>query len=225
MQAVDWDICLPLQFGHSSAPPLELSRAVTRGLLRERFESFIQERFAKAHKARISHFMPELIGLQDGSGALCAVTGIRLAAAESLFLERYLDEPIEHIVERTAGRSVDRLGIVEVGNLAASNLGSARLSIITVTWLLAMAGLEWVAFTGNAGLVNSFNRLGLRPVTLCPADPLRLGEERHAWGNYYQTRPSVHVGDIRAGFLHLRQSGVFEHFGLPQHLEPSCHVA
>jgi hypothetical protein len=225
MQVLDWNICLPLQFGQRSAPLLELTHAMAQSPLRARFEAFIQERFHKAHKAQISQFMPELFGLQDGSGSLQAVAGIRSAVAEPLFLERYLDEPIERTIEAAAGRSVERLGIVEVGNLAASNLGSARLSIITVTWLLAMGGLEWVAFTGNPALVNSFNRLGLRPVTLCPADPLRLGEERHAWGNYYETRPSVHVGDIRSGFLHLRRSGVFEHFGLPQSLERSSHVA
>jgi hypothetical protein len=225
MQALDWNFCLPLRFGNSNTPLLELRRAVTQDPSRERFETFIQERFRKAHKAQISQFMPELFGLQDSEGSLQAVAGVRLAISEPLFLERYLDEPIEQTLESTAARTVDRLGIVEVGNLAAANLGSARLSIITVTWLLAMAGLEWVAFTGNSALVNSFNRLGLRPVTLCPADPLRLGEERHAWGNYYETRPHVHVGDIRSGFLHLRQSGVFEHFGLPPSLERSCHVA
>jgi hypothetical protein len=225
MQALDWNICLPLRFGHSSMPALVLERVLPQEPRRETLEAFIQERFYKAHNAHIQHFMPELFGLTDGSGVLYAVTGIRPAASEPLFLERYLDEPIERNVETAAGRPVEREGIVEVGNLAASNLGSARLSIITVTWLLAMGGLEWVAFTGNPGLVNSFNRLGLRPVTLCQADPMRLGDERHAWGSYYQTQPSVHVGDIRSGFLHLRESGVFEHFGLPHHLERCCHVA
>jgi hypothetical protein len=225
MQALDWNICLPLRFGHTSTPALVLSRVLAEQPLRETYEAFIQERFYKAHNARIQHFMPELFGLTDGSGALRAVTGVRSAVSEPLFLQRYLDAPIERMVEAAAGRPVERQGIVEVGNLAASNLGSARLSIITVTWLLAMGGLEWVAFTGNPGLVNSFNRLGLRPTTLCPADPLRLGDERHAWGSYYQTQPSVHVGDIRSGFLHLREHGVFEHFGLPDHLERNCHVA
>jgi hypothetical protein len=193
--------------------------------LRNDFEAFIQERFRKAHNADVRHFMPELFGLNDGAGTLCAVAGIRLATSGRLFLENYLDDPIEHQVHAAAGRPVDRQGIVEVGNLAASNLGSARISIITITWLLAMGGLEWVAFTGNTGLVNSFNRLGLRPVTLCEADPLRLGDERYAWGSYYETQPSVHVGDIRSGFLHLSKMGLFERFGLPLTLEQSCYVA
>jgi len=80
--------------------------------------------------------------------------------------------PIEPLISAAAaGNRSDRRAIAEVGNLAASDTGSARLSIIAITWLLAMAGLEWVAFTGNIGLVNSFHRLGLKPVTLSRADP------------------------------------------------------
>lgn len=225
MSSLDWNICLPLSFGNAGSPALSLQRALVQEPSRDELEAFIQQRFLKAHNAEIHQFMPELFGLKDNEGTLCAVAGVRTAASEVLFLERYLDEPIEHVIEAYSGRAVDRQGIVEVGNLAATTLGSARLSIITITWLLAMGGLEWVAFTGNAGLVNSFIRLGLRPVTLCAADPMRLGEDRHTWGNYYDTKPRVHVGDIRAGFLHLSHSGVFERFGLPLMLEQPCHVA
>ncbi|MNR35817.1 Thermostable hemolysin [compost metagenome] len=120
---------------------------------------------------------------------------------------------------------MDRADIVEVGNLAASDTGSARMSIIAITYLLAMGGLDWVAFTGNLGLVNSFHRLGLKPVTLCAADPARLGDDRHSWGSYYESKPWVHVGNIRAGFIHLRDSGMFNRLGLPSSIEESSHVA
>ena len=118
-----------------------------------------------------------------------------------------------------------RSAIVEVGNLAANDTGSARLSIIAITYLLAMGGLEWVTFTGNIGLVNSFHRLGLKPVTLCAADPERLGDERQHWGSYYESKPWVHVGNIRAGFIHLRNIGLFTRLGLPASIEGACHVA
>lgn len=225
MSGFDWNIHLPLRFGTAGTPGLELTRSLSGDASRHDLEAFIHKCFHQAYGARISHFMPELFGLSDRNSSLCAVAGVRRAATGPLFLEHYLDEPVEQLVFAHAGRPVDREGIVEVGNLAASSLGSARLSIITVTWLLAMGGLEWVAFTGNSSLVNSFNRLGLRPVTLCPADPLRLGEDRHAWGTYYETQPSVHVGDIRAGFIHLSKLGLFERFGLPLTLEQTCNVA
>lgn len=225
MPDFDWNIPLPLRFGQADAPQMSLARALPDEPQRPVFEAFIQQRFRKAHGADIRHFMPELFGMNNASGELCAVAGVRLASAEPLFLERYLDEPIDPLISAAADQPVNRACIVEVGNLAASDTGSARLSIIAITYLLAMGGLEWVAFTGNIGLVNSFHRLGLKPVTLCAADPARLGDDRHSWGSYYESKPWVHVGNIRAGFVHLRNIGMFNRLGLPSSIEESSHVA
>ncbi|NWB29637.1 thermostable hemolysin [Pseudomonas gingeri] len=225
MPESDWNINLPLHFGHAETPQMSLSNALPGDKQRTLFEAFIQQRFRKAYCADIRHFMPELFGVHNGEGELCAVAGVRRAHLEPLFLEYYLDEPIEPLISVAAGRPVDRCGIVEVGNLAACDTGSARLSIITITYLLAMGGLEWVTFTGNIGLVNSFHRLGLKPVTLCAADPERLGDDRHNWGSYYESTPWVHVGNIRAGFIHLRNIGLFTRLGLPTSIEGACHVA
>lgn len=225
MPDFDWNIPLPLHFGQAETPPMSLARALPDGPQRAVFEAYIQQRFRKAHGADIRHFMPELFGMSNAAGELCAVAGVRRADEEPLFLERYLDESIDPLISAAADRPVDRAGIVEVGNLAASDTGSARLSIIAITYLLAMGGLEWVAFTGNIGLVNSFHRLGLKPVTLCAADPERLGDDRHNWGSYYESKPWVHVGNIRAGFIHLRNIGMFNRLGLPSSLEESSHVA
>jgi hypothetical protein len=223
MPDIDWNIAL--HFGQAETPQLSLARALPDEPLRPVLEAFIQQRFRKAHGADIRHFMPELFGMNNPSGELCAVAGVRLASREPLFLERYLDEPVDPLISAAADCAVDRRGIVEVGNLAASDTGSARMSIIAITYLLAMGGLEWVAFTGNIGLVNSFHRLGLKPVTLCAADPARLGEDRHSWGSYYESKPWVHVGNIRAGFIHLRNIGMFSRLGLPASIEESSHVA
>ena len=225
MPDIDWNIALPLHFGQAETPQLSLARALPDEPLRPVLEAFIQQRFRKAHGADIRHFMPELFGMNNPSGELCAVAGVRLASREPLFLERYLDEPVDPLISAAADCAVDRRGIVEVGNLAASDTGSARMSIIAITYLLAMGGLEWVAFTGNIGLVNSFHRLGLKPVTLCAADPARLGEDRHSWGSYYESKPWVHVGNIRAGFVHLRNIGMFNSLGLSSSIEESSHVA
>ena len=225
MSDFNWNVQLPLQFGQAETPRLHLARALPYDPQRCAFETFIQQRFRKAHGADIRHFMPELFGMHNGDGELCAVAGVRRAHLESLFLERYLDEPIEPLISAAADRPVERSAIVEVGNLAASDTGSARLSIIAITYLLAMGGLEWVTFTGNIGLVNSFHRLGLKPVTLCAADPERLGDERQHWGSYYESKPWVHVGNIRAGFVHLRDIGLFARLGLPGSIEGACHVA
>ncbi|WP_028695949.1 thermostable hemolysin [Pseudomonas cremoricolorata] len=188
-------------------------------------ETFIAERFRCVHGAQISQFMPELFAVTDADGALHAIAGARLAASAALFLEQYLDVPIERLVSERMQGLVRRSSIVEIGNLAAVDTGSARLSIVALTYLLASAGLEWVTFTGAATLTNSFHRLGLEPQALCLADPLRLGEQRHAWGRYYQQQPQVQVGNIRAGFTHLREAGIFARLGLDAEGGQVSHVA
>lgn len=140
MPDFDWNIPLPLLFGHADSAPLHLSRALPYDPRRPAFEAFIQQRFRLAHGADIRHFMPQLFGVSQADGELCAVAGVRLARSEALFLEHYLDHPIEALVCAAAGQPVERRAIAEVGNLAASDNGSARLSIIAITWLLAMGG-------------------------------------------------------------------------------------
>lgn len=225
MPDFEWNIPFPLRLAQSERSQTWLTRALPHDRQRPVFEAFIQQCFRQAHGADIRHFMPELFGMKDGVGGLCAVAGVRLAAAGPLFLERYLDEPIDALICAATDQAVDRMAIVEVGNLAARDMGSARLSIIAITYVLAMGGLEWVAFTGNTGLVNSFHRLGLKPLPLCAADPARLGEDSHVWGSYYASKPWVHVGNIRAGFIHLRNVGMFNRLGLPTTIAESSHVA
>jgi len=225
MSDFNWNIALPLHFGQAEAAPMQLARALPGDPHRKAFETFIQQRFHKAHGADIRHFMPELFGMSDACGGLCAVAGMRLASGGRLFLENYLEEAIEVQISACTNNPVGRSSVVEVGNLAACDSGSARTSIIAMTYLLAVGGLEWVAFTGSVGLVNSFHRLGLNPVTLCAADPARLGEERHVWGSYYESRPWVHFGNIRAGFMHLSNIGLFSQLGLPTSTEGASHVA
>ena len=99
MQGLDWNICLPFRFGNAAAPTLSLNRALVQEPLRAEFEAFIQHRFHKAHNADINHFMPELFGLHDEAQTLCAVAGVRKAMSGPLFLEHYLDDPIERAIE------------------------------------------------------------------------------------------------------------------------------
>jgi hypothetical protein len=176
--------------------------------------AFVRQRFNEAHGARISSFMSDLFGLHDAQQQLNAVCGARLADRQALFLEQYLAEPVESAIAGLAGRPVAREEIVEVGNLAAVSAGSARLIIVIMTCLLAQRGLQWVAFTGSAGLINSFHRLGLEPLHLCSADPALLGEGSGDWGHYYEQRPQVFAGNIQLGYRQLCERGVPQRFGL-----------
>src|SRR5687767_3811388 len=90
---------------------------------RAEFEAFIATRFRLAYGARITHFLPHLLGVRDSLGEWRAGAGYAAAAAQTLFLERYLDCPIEHAIAAAGGRSAARCGVVEAGNLASVSPG------------------------------------------------------------------------------------------------------
>ena len=169
--------------------------------------------------------MPDLFGLHDAEQQLSAVCGARLAVEQPLFLEQYLDAPVEQIIARLAERPVVRDEIVEVGNLASISAGSARMIIVIMTCLLAQRGLQWVVFTGAASLINSFHRLGLEPLRLCSADPSVLGEQRHDWGQYYAQRPQVFAGSIQLGYRQLCERGIPQRLGLRSSCVEAPHAA
>ncbi|UUY06744.1 thermostable hemolysin [Pseudomonas sp. J452] len=213
MHHPEWNTVFPLHFGADPQCQSSLCLVGEQDQQRAAYQHFIQQRFNEAHGARVSHFMPELLGLRTPQAELTAVCGARLARSEELFLEQYLQAPVESVIARLAERPVSRSEIVEVGNLAAISPGNARLIIIAMTCLLARRGLQWVVFTGAASLINSFRRLGLEPLRLCEADPQRLGEQQHAWGQYYAQRPQVFAGNIQLGYRQLCEQGVLQRLG------------
>lgn len=225
MTQTEWNDLFPFHFGthNERRASLDLLRQGDPG--RAEAERFIHERFEQVHHADVHHFLPELVALRDSHGRLTAVTGMRPASQGTLFLERYLDEPLEAPVSRLAGRIVPRSELVEVGNLAALSAGNARLMIIAVTWLLAARGMQWVAFTGAASLVNSFHRLGLEPSVLASADPTRLNGESACWGSYYAQHPRVFAGNIGYGHDELERNGVYGRLGFPLLLTENGHAA
>src|SRR5688572_24799703 len=149
------------------------------------FEDFIAARFRRAYGARLTHFLPHLLGVRDGLARWQAAAGYSVAAAQTLFLERYLDRPVESAIAAAFGRPVARSCIVEVGNLAAVSAGMARELIPRLAHHLQSMGYAWAAFTATRALRNTFHRLGLRPLSLAPADPACLADRGASWGTYY----------------------------------------
>ena len=159
-------------------------------------ETFISDIFQRHYDAELNSFAPNLMLLEKDEH-IAAVAGWRCAGTEQLFLENYLDVPIETAVSRLAGKPVDRQRIVEVGNLAAEVRGGGVEVILTLAAHLDRLGFEWVVFTATSELIGMLRRLGLPPLALAAADPERLGADAGAWGSYYATHPVVVAGRIR----------------------------
>jgi len=145
-------------------------------------EQFIHDRFDFEYDADIRHYMPHLVRISTSEREMVAAVGYRDAACHNLFLEHYLDDPIEVIINQYLNTPIARHEIVEVGNLADAHPGGARAAITALTAYLYGAGFRWVVFTGVAKLRNAFSRLGIDTIHIGDADPSRLDtEEQESW--------------------------------------------
>ena len=175
---------------------------------RKDVESFIAQRFLDVHGARINSFMPELLALFDDQGRVLAAVGIRAADRQNLFLEYYLDNPVEQVIVERSGAVGERAGIVEIGNLASRDRRASRaLFRILAKWLHDKR-FEWAVFTGCSSLHRMFATLGIRTITLGRALQARLPRDQQTWGGYYEDNPQVVAGRVNSG------RAVFEHPGV-----------
>jgi hypothetical protein len=164
-------------------------------------EAFVQQVFYSAYQARLDSFYPLLLSISadtstpaPNSADYAAVAGVRPAGGEQLFLENYLELPIEQLT------GVRREQIIEIGNLAPASAGQARWLITTLNAFMLGAGFTHVVFTAVPKLKNAFSRMGLPLTQLAEADGDCLpAEEKAKWGNYYEAKPKVFVGDLRVG--------------------------
>jgi len=167
-------------------------------------KQFIRHHFKRCYNADIHDFCPMLLSAFNRNGELVAAVGYRYANSSALFLEQYLDKPIERIISTQMGQTVKRDEIVEVGNLACARPGLARSMIVELTSLLRFCGFNWVAFTGTNELLNSFKKLKLHPHIIATADEAKLKFSESSWGTYYQSFPSVMYGNINEGYTRLQ---------------------
>jgi len=149
--------------------------------------------YRRRYDAHPTDFAPLLVSLSYGHGPVAAA-GYRGAAQGPLFLERYLDRPVEHVLSATRTFTASRAAIVEVGNLAATRAGAGRRLIHCLGQHLMDEGYAWVVSTVTRELRKLFLRVGVTPLALGIADPHALGDERLRWGRYYEHEPVILAG-------------------------------
>lgn len=159
---------------------------------RAEIERFIGDVFREAYGAEIKRFKPCLMSLRDHDNKLVAACGFRSAALEPLFLETYLDKPIEAVLAERVGFPVKRGDIVEVGNFSVAEPGMARYLIAAIIAQLHATSKQWAVFTAVPLVRNAFIKMGMNPIILGDADKSRLSPEEQAeWGSYYEQKPQI----------------------------------
>jgi hypothetical protein len=187
---------------------------------RAELEHYVHARFASKHGAQVRTFMPTLVAFRNRHGELSGVTGIRGAHESPLYLEHYLDQPIEArllaavraqspewSVDRGGIRAIRRDEIVEVGNLAGASCRAAVRMVAQLPLFLMQRRYAWIVFTATSAVRQILQGFGAPLIELGRADPASVAGAGDAWGRYYETDPRVFAGylpdaDRLAGFAH-----------------------
>lgn len=133
----------------------------------------------------------------DDASSQTAALGYRSAADAPLFLEAYLDAPIEQAVSDRLGCRFDRADIVEIGCLA-SNSPVALIQLWHEIATTLDARHRVVAATVTATVRRLLDRVGVPLVEIARADVGRVADGAR-WGRYYDDDPRVCIGVIAEG--------------------------
>jgi len=168
---------------------------------RAQLEQFVADVYAHAYRAELNEFPPMLAAITDPNDRPVGVIGARPAAEGPLFLEQYLDAPIECFVSARLATPIPRARIAEVGSLASTTPGFGKALMSSLAAYLDGAGFDVAVFTATRQLRNSIRKWNATTFDFGPANGDRLGEDRAHWGAYYDTDPhvlAVHLKSFRA---------------------------
>lgn len=161
----------------------------------QEIQAFIQKEYLKYFNAQISVDMPILVAYYE-SGILVGAMGLRPAVNNILFLEQYLEKPIEACVANLSGIPVKRNTILEVGNLALKDKQVASFVIPTFMSVVYEMKYTWCALSATNEIARLFENLGLKSSVLAMCDPTKIVQDDNDWGTYYSYEPKVIVGNL-----------------------------
>ncbi len=188
-------------------------------------EQFIHDVYANRYHADVQMFMPNLIAIRHiETKELIAAAGFRMASRDRLFLEEYLDFPVEKAASAVTGNIFQRERFVEVGNLAGAMKGAGYLVILTLADYLTSNGFNWIAFTLTERMVTAFTSLGLTPIALIDANEERIGGASSGWGEYYKTRPQAMIGEMGSACQKMHKMGMYRSILYQAHYANTNHA-
>ena len=163
--------------------------------MRSGLEARVRSGFGHHFDACIEGFMPDLAVYEHAAGG-SGVIGIRCAGHEPLFLESYLDDPVETVIHLASGASVLRHEVVEVGQFVVDEREIVADFFRDLVPFLRSRGYTWVCFTGTNRIRALLARIGFAGFQVTAASRNRVSDAQNRWGSYYEHDPIVIVGKL-----------------------------
>lgn len=168
--------------------------------LREEAERLIEAVYASTFSVRLAGHFPVLIAVVDEDNRVVAAAGCRRADDEPLFLEQYLDEPIERVLARQVNAPVARSEVMEIGSLAATGVGpAAQMLFAALAAYLYEEGAIYAVATATRRLRSAFRAFGFGANEIASANLAKLANGGAGWRGYFQHDPVVVWGHVASG--------------------------
>ncbi|NOU50525.1 thermostable hemolysin [Pseudoalteromonas sp. JBTF-M23] len=145
--------------------------------------------FAKAYAADLHEFYPLLSCLNTPQGY--CVLGLRIATTDTLFVEQYLEQPVENFLPQCTHRSE----IAELGNLYSTHRSATLGHFIVVAQALLSQHIRFLTFTGTMQVRKLMALCQVPICELTPAQPSKVASAKD-YGSYYDADPKVCVVDL-----------------------------
>ncbi|MBL4681474.1 MAG: thermostable hemolysin [Pseudomonadales bacterium] len=157
----------------------------------------ISKAYAKHFQCDLRHFLPSSFSLVS-SNEVVACTGFQSADHSELFLEQYLDKPIEQALSIAMDSSIERKDIVEIGGFAVTSSNHALSFMLQLAPAFQNLGFRYAVCTVTYPVRKYLKNLGLDTVFLGDATPDMVDTSDNAWGSYYRLKPVILGGNINA---------------------------
>ena len=176
--------------------PVEI-RVVTQGHAdRLYIEAFIEDVYRRSHGASVTTHYPTLLSLHGAGGDVLAAVGLRSAARGRLFLEQYLQGPVEDAIAAATGRPIGRAEIAEVGSLASLGNGASVFLVIAAATFLDTRRFSYAVVTANDAMQRIIRTFGFAHTVLGAAHGEALADGGRNWGSYYSCGPQMLAGPV-----------------------------
>ncbi|MFT3673674.1 thermostable hemolysin [Aestuariivirga sp.] len=177
--------------GTASSDALQVRLLTADDKDRRAAQDLIARRYEEQFGVRIVPDYPQFLTLQSGTGGLLSAVGIRRAADAPLFLEQYLDQPVEDVLAGAGLGRHPRSAIVELGSLASLSNRASLYLIAAMAAYMQQKGFAVATVTGTRRLRRIFSLFDLDLSTLAAARAERLTGPTRNWGSYYDDDPQV----------------------------------
>ncbi len=186
---------LMLSVGLPDVHEMQFGLHAENSLQRQQLEACIAKKYLCVHQATSLKFLPVLLSMTNTHETLAAV-GLNPGSCGPMFLEQYLNNPIEQSIASFARQPIDRHTLIEIGNLAVIRKGTGLLMFVVMSMALAACGYQWMVFTATPEVTKLIRRLGFDPQYIAEADSTRIISGKKHWGSYYEKNPKVMAGSL-----------------------------